>query len=278
MSDRRRRAHGRWLTATGAVLGGTLAAFLIVPVVALLATTGPTAIRAGLRHPATVPALVLSLFTSAIAVATVVLLGTPLAWWLARAQGRLAHWLDTLTQLPIVIPPAVAGLALLLTFGRRGVVGGLGARIGIELSFSTAAVIMAQVFVSAPFFLQAARTAFASIDRNLLFVARSLGAGPARLFFDVALPLARPGVVAGAAMTWARAIGEFGATLMFAGNLPGRSQTLPLAIYTALESDVRAAQALAVLLVLLALGLLLALRGRAAAALPPRARQAEPRP
>jgi molybdate transport system permease protein len=171
---------------------------------------------------------------------------------------------ETLTQLPIVMPPAVAGLSLLLTFGRRGVVGAVAARLGIELSFSTAAVVLAQVFVAAPLFLQAARAAFITVDRNLLFVGRSLGAGPARLFLRVALPLARPGLVAGAAMSWARALGEFGATLMFAGNLPGRSQTLPLAIYTALESDVAAAQALAVLLVVMALGLLLALRARGA--------------
>jgi molybdate transport system permease protein len=266
------------MRAAAMLLGGALATFLVVPVVTLLATTGPAAVRAGWRHPATAPALVLSLFTSAIAVAVIVVLGTPLAWWLARAQGRLVRWVDTLTQLPIVIPPAVAGLALLLTFGRRGTLGSLGARVGIEVSFSTAAVVMAQIFVAAPLFLQAARTAFASLDRNLLFVARSLGAGPARLFFHVALPLGRTGVAAGAAMSWARAIGEFGATLMFAGNLPGRSQTLPLAIYTALESDVRAAQALAVLLVLLALALMLLLRARGTPLLPPSLPRPERRP
>jgi molybdate transport system permease protein len=247
----------------GAVLGSALVAFLVVPVAALLLTTGPAAIRAGWRHPATLPALVLSVCTSAVTLGVVVLLGTPLAWWLARTRHRLGRALETLTQLPVVMPPAVAGLALLLTFGRHGVLGAPLARLGIELSFSTAAVVMAQVFVSAPFFLQAARAAFVAVDRNLRFVARSLGAGPARLFFGVALPLARPGLVAGAAMTWARALGEFGATLMFAGNLPGRSQTLPLAVYTALESDARAAQALAVLLVLVALLLLLTLRARA---------------
>jgi molybdate transport system permease protein len=256
-------------------LGGALVAFLVLPLVALVATSGPAALRAGLRHPATAPALALSLLTSAISLAVLVLAGTPLAWWLARTPTRMGRAIDTLTQLPVVTPPAVAGLALLLTFGRQGVAGAWLARLGIDVSFSTAAVVMAQLFVSAPFFLQAARTAFAGIDRNLLFVARSLGAGPARLFFTIAVPLARPGLLAGAAMSWARALGEFGATLMFAGNLPGRSQTLPLAIYTALESDLRAAQALAVLLVIVALVLLLALRGRATAV--PLARPEAPR-
>ena len=137
---------------------------------------------------------------------------------------------------------------------------------GWSISFSTPAVVLAQVFVSAPFYVQAAVTAFRAVDPALLVVARTLGASPARVFFRVALPLSAPVLLGGAAMAWARALGEFGATLMFAGNLPGKTQTLPLAIYTALEDDLRAAQALSLLLVLVAFGLLLFLRGRLRAA------------
>jgi molybdate transport system permease protein len=165
-------------------------------------------------------------------------------------------------QLPIVVPPAVAGLALLLALGRRGLLGPLLEGLGIDIAFSTIAVILAQVFVAAPFYIQAATTAFAAIDENLLVVGRTLGASPPGVLFRIALPLARRGLVAGAALAWARALGEFGATLMFAGNLQGRTQTLPLAVYTALESDVRAAQALAVILVVIALAIIIFLRPR----------------
>jgi molybdate transport system permease protein len=189
-----------------------------------------------------------------------VLLGTPLAWTLARARGRLARAVEASVQLPIVIPPAVAGIAMLLAFGRRGLFSGWLYPDGWSVTFTTTAVVMAEVFVSAPFFVQAATSAFRRVDANLVIVARSFGASPLRVFFRVALPLAAPGIVAGAAMSWARALGEFGATLMFAGNLQGETQTLPLAIYTALESDLRAAQALSIVLVVVAFALLLFVR------------------
>ena len=133
--------------------------------------------------------------------------GTPLAWWLARSRWRSARWLEILLQLPVVIPPAVGGIALLLAFGRRGLFGGVLERLGWSPAFSSVAVVMAQVFVSAPFYMQAAVQAFGRLDRNLLAVGRSLGASPPRLFFRVALPLARPWLIGGAAMTWARALG-----------------------------------------------------------------------
>jgi molybdate transport system permease protein len=185
--------------------------------------------------------------------------GTPLAWWLARSKWRSAKWLGTLLQLPVVMPPAVGGIALLLAFGRRGLFGGWLERAGLSPAFSIVAVVMAQVFVSAPFYLQAAVLSFGRLDPGLLAVARTLGASPPRLFFQVALPLAKPALIGGAAMSWARALGEFGATLMFAGNMIGKTQTLPLAIYSALEIDVRTAQALSLLLVLFAFALLLLL-------------------
>jgi molybdate transport system permease protein len=263
----RARGSGGWrrwgVRAGVGLLAAAMVALLVLPTLSLFVTASPAQIVAGFRHPVAAPALLLSLVTTLVSLAVVLALGTPLAWWLARARpGALARTVETVVALPVVIPPAVAGLALLLCFGRRGLLGPAFAGLGWALSFSTTAVVLAQVFVSAPFYIQGATAAFRGLDDTLLVVARSLGASPARVFFRIALPLARPGLVAGAAMAWARALGEFGATLMFAGNLPGKTQTLPLAIYTALESDLGAAQALSLLLVLVAFALLLVLRAR----------------
>ena len=158
----------------------------------------------------------------------IVLGGTPLAWLIARGRGRTWRVLETVTQLPVVLPPAVAGVALLLAFGRRGLLGPGLAVFGVGLPFSTAAVVLAQSFVAAPFYVQAAVAAFRRLDPDLVLVARTLGASWPRVFFTVALPLSWPALAGGAALSWARALGEFGATLMFAGNLTGRTQTLPL--------------------------------------------------
>ncbi|AUX42209.1 molybdate ABC transporter permease [Sorangium cellulosum] len=238
-----------------------LFAFLMLPLLGLLTATGWSDLVAGLRHPLALSALKLSLFTTSVTLALVVGLGTPLAWLLARRAGRIPRAVETLLQLPIVIPPAVAGVAMLLAFGRRGLLGRWLYPEGWSLAFTTAAVIMAETFVSAPFFLQAATSAFRRVGEDYITVARSLGASPARVFLRVALPLAAPGLVSGAAMSWARSLGEFGATLMFAGNLTGKTQTLPLAIYTALESDLRVAQSLSLVLVLAAFAFLLLVRG-----------------
>jgi molybdate transport system permease protein len=243
-----------------ALAGALLAAFLALPILALVAGTSPADLRGGLAHPLVWPALRLSVITTSISLALVVLLGTPLAWTLARSSGRLSRVVETFVQLPVVVPPAVAGVAMLLAFGRRGLLAGWLYPRGWSASFTTIAVVMAEVFVSAPFFVQAATSAFRRIDEKLLIVARTFGASPLRVLARIALPLAAPGLVAGAAMSWARSLGEFGATLMFAGNLEGETQTLPLAIYTTLESDVRAAQALSVVLVVVALALLLFVR------------------
>jgi molybdate transport system permease protein len=238
-------------------LGWTLGALLILPTVALVLTTTPAAFAAGLAHPLVWPALALSLGTTTVSLALVLGLGTPLAWWLAgRPQTRAGRLLESVLQLPMVIPPAVAGVALLLAFGRRGLLGATGGSV----AFTTAAVVLAQVFVAAPLYLQSATAAFRRLDPTLLVMARSLGATPLRVLWQVAIPLAAPGLAAGAALCWARALGEFGATLMFAGNLEGVTQTLPLAIYTVLASDLAAAQALSLVLVGVALAVLLAAR------------------
>ncbi len=256
MSERRLDAERRSL----AILGGGLVAFLVLPLLALFVTTTLVDFRGGLSHPLVWPALRLSLLTTSLSLLVVTVFGTPLAWSLANTSGRWARALETLVQLPIVIPPAVAGVAMLLAFGRRGLLSGWLYPEGYSVTFTTAAVVMAEVFVSAPFFVQAATSAFRRIDPKLILVARTFGASPLRVFFRIAIPLALPGLVAGAAMSWARSLGEFGATLMFAGNLEGRTQTLPLAIYTALESDMRAAQALSIVLVVAAFALLLFVR------------------
>ena len=248
------------------VLGGALLVLLVLPIATLLATSSPADIARGLQHPLASAALALSLKTTALSLAVVVALGTPLAFLLARTEGRLNAVLQAAIELPIVLPPAVLGVALLLAFGRAGPFGGALDALGIALPFSVAAVVIAQVIVSAPFYVQAARVGFQAVDPDLTLVARTLGASPARAFARVTLPMAAPALLTGAALAWARALGEFGATLLFAGSLAGRTQTLPLAIYAALETDIGAARAIAIVLcgvafLLLALLRVLAVRG-----------------
>jgi molybdate transport system permease protein len=216
-------------------------------------------------------ALGVSLKTSVVAVALIVAVGTPTAYVLAvrRFVGREA--ILTVLELPLVLPPAVAGIALFAAFGRFGLLGGALRTVGVELPFTQIAVVMALAFVAAPFYVRQAVAAFASLDGSVLWVARTLGAGPGRTFMRVAVPLAGPGLSAGAALAWARALGEFGATIMFAGSLQGRTQTLPLAIYVQFTSGgVDSALAMAALLVAASAGLLLGvhllLRGRIRAA------------
>jgi molybdate transport system permease protein len=237
-----------------------LVLFLAAPPLGLLFATSWLDLRVGLLQPLVWPALRLSIATTGVSLVLVVLLGTPLCWLLARAAGPAARFVEVLVQVPAVIPPAVAGVAMLLAFGRRGWLAGVLYPRGWSPAFTGSAVIMAEVFVSAPFFVQAGISAFRRVDENLLIVARTLGASPLRVFCRIALPLAGPGLLAGAAMSWARSLGEFGATLMFAGNLTGKTQTLPLAIYTAFESDLRTAQALSLVLVLVAFLVLFSVR------------------
>jgi molybdate transport system permease protein len=244
-------------------LVGTLAGFLlllvVLPVLGLFATS-PGDLVQGLTDPLVGPAVRLTITTTTISLLLVIGCGTPLAWVLAHRHGRPWRIIETIIQLPVVLPPAVAGVALLLAFGRRGLLGPALAEAGIGLPFSRAAVILAETFVAAPFYVQAAVAAFRRLDPDLVLVARTLGASRPRVLFTVAIPMSMGGLAGGAAMSWARALGEFGATLMFAGNLSGRTQTLPLAIYSALESDLRTAQSLSVVLVVVAFALLVAIK------------------
>jgi molybdate transport system permease protein len=237
-----------------------LLGLLLVPMLGLLLSASPAALWAGWQHPAVGPALWLSARTSLTALGVVLVLGTPLAYWLAKTHSPLSELVSLCIDLPIVVPPAVVGIALLQTFGQRGLLGPLLLALGWRVSFSTSAVVLAQLVVSAPFYVQAAANAFRKVDLDSMLVARTLGASSMMAFTRVAIPIALPGLLSGAALCWARSLGEFGATLVFAGNLSSVTQTMPLAIYTTLESDVRAALALSVLLCGVALLLLLSLR------------------
>jgi molybdate transport system permease protein len=248
-----------WPAAAG-LLSGLLVMLVALPIAGLLLTSSPRALLRALGDPMVGPAVAVTVSTTTVSLLLIVACGTPLGWWLARSRTRAARVLETLVQLPVVLPPAVAGVALLLAFGRRGLLGGPLAALGIGLPFSRAAVVLAQAFVAAPFYVQAAISAFRRLDPDLVLVARTLGASPPRVFFTVAVPIAWPALGAGAALSWARALGEFGATLLFAGNLTGRTQTMPLAIYTALEFDLRTAQSLSIVMVAVAFAVLVGVR------------------
>ena len=241
-------------------LGLVLLTALLVPILALVISSSPSDLLAGVRHPLFVPALALSATTTLVSLVVVVVCGTPLAWWLANGPRRLTRVVEVLVVLPIVIPPAVLGVALLQAFGRSGAFGALLSELDLQIPFTTGAVVLAQIVVSAPFYVESAAIAFRRVDVDSLLVARTLGASAPTAFFRVAVPIAATGLLGGAALAYARSIGEFGATLLFAGNLSGTTQTMPLAIYMALESDVRAALAISLVLAAIAVVLLFAVR------------------
>jgi molybdate transport system permease protein len=245
------------LVAAAAVL---LLALLALPFLALLLRVSPASLVARLGDPVVVEALRLSLVTSAAATLLVVALGLPVAYLLATRNFPGKRVVEVLVDLPMVLPPTVAGFALLMAFGRMGLLGRSLAALGITLPFTTAGVVVAQVFMAVPFFVGPARAGIAGVDRRLLDAAATLRASEGVTFLRVVLPLAMPSLVAGVAMSGARALGEFGATITFAGNLAGVTQTMPLAVYIALQSDLDAAVVLSVLLLLMAFGLLLGLR------------------
>jgi molybdate transport system permease protein len=232
-----------------------LTALLGIPLVALLARVPLGDLVARLGDPIVGDALGLSLTTALAATALVVVLGLPVAWRLAEGRMHGQRLLEALIAIPMVLPPTVAGFALLMAFGRAGLAGRWLAAAGITLPFTTAAAVIAQAFMAAPFFVLAARAGFASVDPRLTETAASLGASELGVFVRVVLPLSRRALVAGAAMSAARALGEFGATITFAGNLRGVTQTMPLAVYVAMQSDLDTAAVLSV--VLLAMSLLL---------------------
>lgn len=235
--------------------------FISLPLLALFLRTTPGSLLANLQKPQVLQAIGLSLATSLTATLVTVILGTPLAYALARGAFRYHRAIDTLLDLPIVLPPAVAGVALLVAFGRRGMFGGLLNSLGIDIAFTAIAVIIAQIFIAAPFYIKAAKLGFASIDWELEQAAGLDGANPWQVFRYVIIPLAWAALLGGSVMTWARAMGEFGATIIFAGNFPGRTQTMPLAIYLGFEINLDVALTLSVILVAFSFLVLMLVKG-----------------
>ena len=240
-----RRGLGAALAIAAAAVALT---FLVLPMVAIFVRVPPGRLLHELTNPVVKDALVVSLKTSLIAQALILLLGTPLAYLLARRfRGR--SFVVTLVELPLVLPPAVAGLGLLAAFGRAGLLGSTLDAFGISIPFTQTAVTLAVAYVASPLYIRQGIAAFESVDPNVVAASRALGAGPARTFFRVVLPLASGGLAAGEALAFARGLGEFGATIMFAGSFQGVTQTLPLAIYNEFALDFDAALAMGALLV-----------------------------
>ncbi|MEL0147212.1 MAG: ABC transporter permease [Actinomycetota bacterium] len=245
------------------VLAFVALAFLLIPLAGLLRETPWSELPELLASPRAIEALRLSLVSSILAAAVATILGVPLAWVLARRDFRGQRLVRGVVLLPLVLPPVVGGVALLTAFGRRGLLGQyLYDWFGIPLPFSTAGVVMAEAFVALPFLVLTVEGALRGIDPRFEMAARTLGAPPRTVFFRITVPMISASLVAGIVLAWARALGEFGATITFAGNFPGVTQTLPLAVYSALEVSRDEALALSLVLLAVSLTVLISLRGR----------------
>jgi molybdate transport system permease protein len=256
-----RRAAAAWLFPVALIAALALAlCFLALPVVAIFVDVGPGKLLSSLDDQASVDALLLSLETTVIALAIIVVVGTPAAWTLATRRFRGRQVVITVLELPLVLPPAVAGIGLLAALGPQGILGETLHSLGIELVFQTAGVVVALVFVASPFYLRQAQAAFEALDPSLVEASRTLGAGEARTFARVACPVAFSGLLTGGALAWGRALGEFGATLVFAGSLQGVTQTAPLAIFSDFATDFTGALALSAVLVAVSAAILLGVK------------------
>jgi molybdate transport system permease protein len=242
------------------LLFGVVVTYLALPIVALFAYGTLSGFFSSLSTEMVQEAIKLSLITTLTTLAVVIIFGTPIAYYNARHSYRGKRLIETLIDLPIVLPPSVAGIALLLTFGRLGLLGKYFHILGINIAFTTTAVVLAQLFVSSPFYIRQATTSFEDVDPEYERAAHTLGASGTATFFRVTAPIALNGLVSGALMTWARALGEFGATLIFAGNFQGVTQTMPLAIYTALNSNIDVAVNIAVILVLICFAVIISVK------------------
>lgn len=250
---------GHWLLIPLALLGLGL---FVLPLIGLITRAPLAELGPLLRSPAVLSALRLSLVVSLLAVTLSLVIGLPIAWLLARFEFPGRRLIRAIVALPMVLPPVVAGVALLAALGRRGLLGGVLESLGIELAFSTAGAVLAATFVAAPFFIITCEAALEHVDRRLEDAAATLGATRLRILWTVTLPAIRSSMLAGLALCWARALGEFGATITFAGNFQGRTQTMPLAVYEALQSDHDGAVLLSLILLGVSLAILIALRGR----------------
>ena len=240
------------------IVGVTL--YLALPIVALFLRIPPDLFFSTLHNPNVISALWLSLFTTAVTMVVVILVGTPFAYFHSRHTYPGKVLVDTLIDLPLVLPPAVAGVALLVLWGRTGLIGKYFNIVGITFAFTTLAVIMAQIFVASPFYLRQAKSLFEQLDPAYEQTARTLGASSMRILALVTLPMTAGGLVSGAVMTFGRALGEFGATIMFAGNLPGVTQTMPLAVYVGMEGDLSVGLTISILLVIISFAIMIAVR------------------
>jgi molybdate transport system permease protein len=258
--DRARDAQVPWPLIVPALVA---IVFLVLPLIGLVVRAPWRSLDRVLAESQVVEALRLSLFCASAATVLSLVFGVPLAWVLARARFRARGLLRALVTLPLVLPPVVGGVALLLAFGRQGLVGQyLDSWFGITLPFTTAGVVVAETFVAMPFLIVTVEGAFRTADRDYEEAAATLGASRLTVFRRVTLPLIGPSLVAGSVLCWARALGEFGATITFAGNFPGRTQTMPLAVYLALQSDPEAAIALSLVLLAVSIAVLAGLRER----------------
>jgi molybdate transport system permease protein len=249
-------ARAPWFSLLLGLALAVALAFLVLPVVAIFVDVGPGELLSSLDDPGALDALWLSLRTSLAALALILVVGTPAAWLLATRAFRGRALVVTLVELPLVLPPAVAGIGLLAAVGPKGLL----APLGVSFTLSTAAVVVALTFVAAPFYVRQAVAAFAALDRSWLDASRTLGAGEARTLARIAIPAALPGLSAGLALAWGRALGEFGATLMFAGSFQGVTQTVPLAIYERFATDFTGALGLSAVLVCVSAALLLTVK------------------
>ena len=242
------------------VLAGCFFLYLAVPLASLLFHEPIGVLWAAVQEPDVLQALQLSLFTTTLSTFFSIVLGLPVAYVLARLDFPGRRVLETLVTMPTVLPPVVAGVALLLTFGRVGLIGRYLDLIGITIPFTTVAVVMAQTFIAAPFFVNSAKAGLSQLDRRYELAAYTLRASPLYTFRRVTLPLIAPALLSGIGLAWARALGEFGATITFAGNFQGVTQTMPIAVYIAAEDDLDKSIALAVVLLAVSFGVLLALQ------------------
>ncbi len=242
------------------ILAGSFFLLLGIPLAALIIREPPTMLWQAIQQPEAIEALQLSIITTTISTLLAVVFGLPVAYVLARLRFPGRTFLETLVTMPTVLPPVVAGVALLVTFGRFGLLGRYLSPLGITLPFTTVAVVLAQMFVASPFFINSAKAGLEQLDARYEMAAYTLRASPLYTFRRVVLPLIRPVLLSGAGLAWARALGELGATITFAGNFPGTTETTPIAVYVAAESDLDAAVSLAVVLLAVSFGVLLALR------------------
>ena len=254
------RTRVRWRDWRLLIASAPLLALLMLPILALVLKTPPMTLLRYLGSSSVHQAISLSLLTSTATAVMVIVMGLPLAYLLARRRFRGQRLVEVLIDLPTVLPPAVAGLALLMAFGRRGLIGSWLQNLGIEVAFTPVAVMMAQMFVAAPYYIKTASVGLAGVSVDLERAAALDGAGTLQVLRYITLPLAWRGIIGGIVLCWARALGEFGATIIFAGNYPGRTQTMPLAVYLGFEIDLNLALTLGVILLVLSFGILLAVR------------------